>query len=114
MKQKDQRRFSKRTRFLFVLGVIAIYLGSYTILSSNGEYVWTQSGEVRYSFDMAMTDLEQWQPYKAHCQIFRSISGRLTLRGNFLGYLYSPLIIIDQKFIHPTKRIVPVPKEQVD
>ena len=113
-KEEKKKKFSRNKIFLSFVGIIACYIISYLPFSLNGRYVWTQSGEVRYSFGLSVTDLEQWQPKWARCQVFRDISGRLVLRGNILGYFYTPLILIDQKYIHPTKRIIPIPKERTD
>jgi hypothetical protein len=82
--------------------VVAVYFGSYTILSLCGGYVFTQSGMVRYGFGLSVSDLQQWQPRFAFCQIFRTIDDKRTLRANFLGYLYAPLILCDQAFVHKT------------
>lgn len=102
------RRSRKRIALLAVGGLLAIYVLSYAILSANGGYVLTQSGRVRYGFGLAVSDIEQWQPRWAWCQRFRRIDGSHTLRGNWLGYAYAPLILLDQKWIHPTRAIVDV------
>lgn len=80
------------------------YLGCYAILSSCGGYVRTQSGQVRYDFGLSVTDIDQWQPRFAFCQRFRQIDGSWTIRSNFLGSAFAPLILLDQLFVHKTIR----------
>ncbi|MGA2071426.1 MAG: hypothetical protein ABSG97_08745 [Sedimentisphaerales bacterium] len=98
---------AKRTRLLVCMGILVvfIYFGSYCILSATGRYIWTQSGEGRYATGLSVMDLKQWQPKFAFWQIFRTIDGKHTVRANLLGLVYSPLIFIDQQFVHPTTRL---------
>lgn len=86
-------------------GLLAVYVGVYVILSWNGGYTWTQSGQVRYGFGLSVTDLEQWQPRFCFCQRFKTIDGSWITRANALGYTFAPLILLDQTYIHPTVRI---------
>ena len=63
------------------------------------------SGEVRYGFGLAVSDIQQWQPRFTFCQRFRLSDGSWTLRANFLGYAFVPLILLDQYLVHPTVRL---------
>lgn len=108
----NRRYFTKKRVLFFIVAIFIAYVSSYCILSINGSYYLTQSGQIRYNTGLSVTDIEQWQPKYARCQLFRDINGRLVLRGNALGYFYSPLILLDQKLIHPTKRILS-PSEKI-
>ena len=87
------------------LSCLLLYVVCYIILSFGGGYVWTQSGQVRYDFGLSVTDLEQWQPRYTFCQRFRLIDGSWTIRANFLGYVFAPLVLLDQTFVHKTVRL---------
>lgn len=112
MTTSPMRRSPKRIALLVAGVLLATYVLSYVLLSVCGGYLLTQSGRVRYGFGFAVSDIEQWQPRWAWCQRFRRIDGSHTLRGNWLGYAYAPLILLDQKWIHPTRAIVDVEPAQ--
>ena len=88
--------------------VLTAYLVSYLILSALGGYRFDQSGELRYaSAGLSVSDLVMWHPAGCWYQRrLRGITGDHTSRGNFLGYLYSPLIVLDRALVHRTKRII--------
>jgi peptidoglycan/LPS O-acetylase OafA/YrhL len=97
---------SLHKRGIKIVGVsIAAYLVVYVILSFCGGYVLTQSGQVRYGFGLSVSDLQQWQPRFTFCQRFRQVDGSWTLRANFLGYVFAPLVLLDQTCIHKTVRL---------
>jgi len=76
------------------------------LLSSTGEYVRTDSGVLRWTHSgLPRIDVEQWQPRFMFWQRFQKIDGRSIVRGDILGYFYAPLISLDQRFIHPTRRL---------
>lgn len=81
-------------------GFLILYVASYATLSFTGGWVVTESGEVRMM--TAVADIFQWQPRYGSCQRFRSVDGDYTLRADALGYFYSPLILLDQRFVHRT------------
>jgi peptidoglycan/LPS O-acetylase OafA/YrhL len=85
--------------------VVALYVGVYILLSLSGGYILTQSGQVRYNFGFSVSDLQQWQPRFTFCQRFRQVDGSWTLRANFLGYVFTPLALLDQTFVHRTVRL---------
>ena len=91
-----------KLRLKIVLGILILYAAVYTVLSLSGGYVFTQSGLVRYGFGLSVSDLQQWQPRFAFCQRFRQVDEHWTLRANFLGYVFAPLILCDQAFVHKT------------
>ncbi len=88
-----------------MLTMAGFYVGSYVALSLCGGYVMTQSGDVRYADGgMSVTDIDQWQPCFTFYQHFRTMNGSRIVRANFLGYVYAPLILLDQTFFHRTVR----------
>lgn len=76
-------------------------------MSICGEWTFSQTGKVRYSFGWAMSDVVRWDPFGAHWEPFRDIYGKDASRGTPLGYLYSPLIRLDRKFFHPDRPLFP-------
>lgn len=86
-------------------GVLAADVLVYLVLSLTGGYTFTQSGQVRYGFGLSVSDLQQWQPRFAFCQRFRQVDGSWTLRANFLGYVFAPMILLDQTLVHRTVRL---------
>ena len=96
----------KYLKLKITLGFLFLYISSYVIFSCFGGYIATQSGEVRYkNIGLSVTDIYLWQPKFVYGKLFRTIRGKLTYHGNVLGFIYAPLVIIDQKFCHKTKRI---------
>mgnify|MGYP000745972921 CR=1 FL=1 len=97
----------EKRRYLFALLLAGLlYVGSYCSLSACGEYCFSQSGRVRYSFGLSISDISIWHPRFLQWQRFTTVRGEKTTRGNFLGYAYSPLIAIDRSFVHPTEQLI--------
>jgi len=97
---------NRRTRISIVmLSALAAYVVSYVILSLCGAYEFGQSGKMRYSFGLSVSDIEQWQPRFVRCRIFQQVDGTRTLQANPLGYVFAPAILLDQKLFHRTKWI---------
>ncbi len=94
-----------KRRLKIALGVLAAYALVYLVLSLTGGYVLTQSGQVRYGFGLSVSDIRQWQPRFAFCQRFRRADGSWTLRANCLGYVFAPMILLDQTLVHRTVRL---------
>ena len=91
--------------FLGVLIFFVLHIGFYTILSCTGKYVWSQSGEYRFrESGNAITDVMIWKPKLICWRIFKNIDGEYEVQANLLGYFYTPLIHIDQKYIHPNRK----------
>ena len=95
----------RNLKLKITVGFFFLYIGSYIVFSCLGDYVPTQSGEMRYKMGLSVTDIHLWKPKFVYGQLFRTIRGKLTYHGNVLGFIYAPLVIIDQKFCHKTKRI---------
>jgi len=96
-----------RRRLLVAIILLAAYLSSYAVMSARGDWVWSQTGKVRYDFGFAISDVIRWDPAAAHWEPFRSVDGSDTSRGNFLGYFYLPLIRVDRGLIHPDTPAIP-------
>ena len=82
-----------------------LYVGIYIVLSANGGYRFSQSGKIRYKYElggMTMSDIDIWCPKWCWFQTYTNAQGRKTIRGNPLGLLFSPLIMIDHMFVHET------------
>ena len=94
-----------KKRLKIALRVLSVYLLLYVVLSLTGGYIFTQSGQVRYGGGLSVSDLQQWQPRFTFCQRFRQVDGSWTLRANVLGYVFAPLVLLDQTFIHRTVRL---------
>ena len=103
MKPRRRRRVVRL--FLAAIALTILYVGSYVILSARGEYVWSQTGKLRYTFGLSVTDIVIWDPAAAHWEPFRDIYGNDTSRGEPVGYFYSPLIRLDRKWWHPSHEI---------
>lgn len=85
--------------------VLVLYVGSYLSLTFTGGEYFSQSGQVRYSSGLSISDVLIWHPKYLHWEAFQNIQGQSTSRGTTLGYYYSPLIFIDRMWIHPTRQI---------
>ena len=82
---------------------LVLYVTTYAVLSACGKYVWSQSGRFRWAGGFAVTDCVIWQPLMAHGQRFQRVDGIVGFRGNHLGFLFYPLILIDHACIHPIR-----------
>ncbi|MDF1746485.1 MAG: hypothetical protein P1V19_22500 [Gimesia sp.] len=87
---------------------LSIYVVTYIILSSLGGYYYNQSGKVRYrSIGLSVSDITTWNPKGCWYQAkFKNTKGIYVSRGNDLGYVFSPLIILDRKYFHPTQILI--------
>ena len=95
----------KRGVLIFAAGVL-LYLASYCCLSGLGEYRFSQSGSVRYTSGLSVSDVSMWHPKFLRWQRFTTVRGESTSQGNAFGCFYSPLIIIDRWLVHPTARLI--------
>ncbi|MDR3404348.1 MAG: hypothetical protein P4L99_17750 [Chthoniobacter sp.] len=86
-------------RALLVLGAIGfLYVGSFALDSHCGGY-WNQleqDGYDRWSFGLSLPTAVLWQPRLGYWAPYRS---------DWLGALYSPLIRLDRRFIHPSRYV---------
>ncbi len=99
-------RPSNQHRKQLVAIALLVYVGSYVYFTSAGEYQLSQSGKIRYSSGHTVSDVSIWQPRFLHWQPFQDIYMQSTSRGSMLGYYYSPLIIIDRQWFHPTRTLI--------
>lgn len=87
----------------------SLYCQSYLTIRKDSGYYYTQSGELRYrgGYGLSVTDMLQWQPKVCWWQPgYIDVTGDSVSRGNFAGYLYSPLIALDRRRNFPDKRIL--------
>ena len=85
---------------------VFVYVGTYAYFTSAGQYYFSQSGKVRYSFGLSACDVSIWQPRFLDWQPFQNVYGQSTSRGSTLGYYYAPLIFIDRLWFHPTRTLI--------
>jgi hypothetical protein len=96
-----RRAFHQRKSFP-IAAVLAVYLVSYSILSANGQYRARPSGEHRFAFGLAMTDLSLWCPAGMSWERRKSDSGEYIVDADQVGWLFLPLIAADRQWIHRT------------
>lgn len=84
---------------------LLVYVTSYMMLSHRGQYVYSQSGKLRFAgTGISMIDIMEWRAAGCWFQAgFINVDGEKSIRGNFLGYFYAPLILLDHKWVHKTK-----------
>ncbi len=77
-----------------ILLALLTYVGLYCFLSAAGRWRIANgnSGEVVY-----------WDPYGADFFLRSTSRDRLIVRGSFLGFVFSPLIIADRGLFHPPR-----------
>lgn len=91
-------------RGLAVAGVA--YVAGYVPLSCGGGYCPEFSGEHRIG-GLPVLDRLEWQPRFGRFRIWTGIDGLLEFRAEGIaGYLYAPLIAIDQHCVHRHLEIV--------
>jgi hypothetical protein len=83
--------------------LLVLYVGSYILNSLAGGWMVNESGKCR-PFALAICDQYIWMPRYGFCQKFRDVDGRDSIRAWGLGYVYCPLMLIDQAFVHRTIR----------
>jgi hypothetical protein len=94
-------RVSRRKRKLILAAAaVVVYVAAYTVLSIRGGYVQVASGATRLSYGFAVSDMFVWQPSPGVGYHFRDASGHDEWMGDLLGWLFRPLIEMDQRFVH--------------
>jgi len=78
-------RLSSKTKVGLLAGFF--YVAIYPFLSAAGQ--WESAGEYM-----------KWTPYGASLDVRIAPSGRLRIKGSFLGFLYAPLTIVDRTLFH--------------
>lgn len=95
-----KKRVPLRKALIGVAVFFPLYVGSYIPLSIKGGWVVSESGKTRIT--LAMADILEWQPRYGSFHRMRSYGGGSQVRADLLGWLYSPLILADQRWFHPT------------
>ncbi|WP_269539484.1 hypothetical protein [Cerasicoccus fimbriatus] len=85
--------------------VAAAYFGLYLTASLLGKYQPWQNGETRYAVGLSITNEMVWQPKGMEFHKRQTIDGQIEYSGNFLGYLFSPLIALDRQAFHATQQL---------
>ena len=80
--------------------VLLLYIAAYATNSIFGGYVSTQTGNVRIT--ISLDDSFFWMPRYGWAQRYTWPDGRRTIRVEGVGYLFLPLILLDQAYWHPT------------
>lgn len=93
---------STEHRIRKLIGVLSCYVVSYAALSADGKYYFGRSGTLRSSFGLSVSDRSIWFPKSLYFERHVDINGKHTSRGSVLGYYFSPLIIVDRAWVHPT------------
>jgi hypothetical protein len=97
----------KRLAFVILLSIsvpVLLYAAGYLVLTLCGGYHFSQSGEPRYVSGMSVSDIIEWDPKGLWWQgRYRFAGGEYGSRGNFAGYVYSPLIALDRALWHRTQ-----------
>ena len=80
---------------LVLTSLLLLYVVSFSLNTFSGGYreLPDRDGRDRYSFGLSMTTAVLWQPRFGYWTPFRS---------DWLGAIYSPLIRLDRRFLHPT------------
>jgi hypothetical protein len=85
-----------------ILLIVGSYVGPYVFLSAAGKYWPSPSGKLRYDFGLAVTDRALWEPKGMYLSRRQTIRGETITQGNFWGYFYEPMILLDRAYWHPT------------
>lgn len=89
----------------FVITLL-LYVAVYVVNSCCGYYYWSPSGLTRKAFGhpthISMPDRQVWKPLVGTFERYTTVEGRESFRGNALGYVFAPLILLDQAWVHPT------------
>lgn len=86
---------------------IFCYVVVYVVLSLLGRWQMVTSGEQRYSkTGLGVIDTQEWQPKGLVFRRWKGTEGKMRTEGNFCGYVYSPLIVLDRACVHRTVKFV--------
>ena len=86
--------------------VASLYFVSFAVLAHGGGYLWVRSGHFRPINHLAMIDTLVWQPRIGTFYEFRTVSGEDTYQHDWVGCLYSPLILLHQRWWAPSLRTI--------
>ena len=107
-------KMTTKSRIVITLAIIvALYIGSYALLSVAGGFVFTQSGKIRLG--ISLDDQWIWMPRYGWGQKYQWPDGRNTVRvWGMTGWAYLPLILADQAWVHPTQKFITEDGKWVD
>ena len=90
-----------KLRFFILLG-LAAYMGLYGTLSLFGRY-WDNVGSLTQLgiWCRGISDRDEWQPRHVIVTCFPGAGW--SVRANFAGYLFLPLVALDRSICHPTQ-----------
>ncbi len=98
-----QFTLTSRWRCIATVVVLALYVSSYFVLSFQGKYHASRSGQHRWdSIGLAVIDQHLWHAKGVFWRPFRTVDGQDTYQATYLGYFYSPLIVMDRAVVHRT------------
>jgi hypothetical protein len=98
-------------RVLWVAGALAVYCGSYCVLSAMGDYRIDMTGKRRYWGTVAWMDCWHWQPKGCYMRTYIGPGGDRTTTFSGLGSIYAPLILLDRRWVHPSQYLDPADAE---
>ena len=101
MKKLSRAQIKWKTAITFFIG---IYLLSYACLSLLGGWRLQETGQSCVGM-MLMPDEIVWKPACCWFQPEFDTGSGTTTRGDLLGFLYAPLIFLDQRFVHRSRSI---------
>jgi hypothetical protein len=85
---------------------LLLYVGVYLVLSATGRYQPDMSGRRRWSFGLALIDVDHWQPRGMYFRGFINVRGEPEVDANVLGWVYAPMIWLDRWLVHPSHEIL--------
>jgi hypothetical protein len=106
MKTLLKRLLSSRRVMWGCLLFLIVYVGSYAVLSSLGNYKGNVGSQEKVGLYLSsISDRDEWQPRAVIVTTVTDFpfSGSSTILANPAGYLFMPLVYFDRLLIHPTK-----------
>jgi hypothetical protein len=96
----------RKITVIAIAGAVGVYLLSYLVLAFSGGYTFAASGQFRPINHLASVDTMVWQPRVGTFYPFRNASGHDVYQSDWIGRIYSPLILLYRNFAAPTIRSV--------
>ena len=104
--RRDSMRAKLGNRKLIAVFLLMLYVVSFVPLAWFGGYLPRASRHFRIAPGLAFEDSWVWQPRYGMFYRFQPAGGGEEYRADALGWIYSPLILLQQQCLHPTIRIV--------
>jgi hypothetical protein len=99
-----------KLRLKWIVAVVACYFLGYVLNSYFGSYRWTASGHSRRAFGVptliSSLDTKTWFPAIGGFDVYLTIHGQEATRGDLVGYVFSPLIRLDRRYFHRSRRVM--------